>query len=580
MLYGKNNPAFCKRLFHAMVLTGLFQTLLYTGLGVTDLVLASYLFSVPGISAVTVAAPLSFLFSFLNLFFLSGCRVLYTQEIGRFNKESANKYFSTAMTVALILSAISLALMYFAGDRYFDLFGLPAETQQLAREYAKYYKYVYVFTPLVAFVGQMVYSDGDTKLCTIAMVFLFVGNTIFSILGAMFIGMEGIGLAKLVSGLGNLAINSIHFLKKSCTLSYRPYFSLKRQITLIRYGFLDSTFPLFFAINSCIITVFIINHFGSDYLAVNTVVGQAMALASLFWATPEAMLPILNMYRGERNDDGVRKIVKVAGRWSIIIGLVLTAVVFLASPLFPQLFFIEDPVLSEACVLGIRMVSLTLVFHSIMSIPPMYYNAAGHTVLSTAIARCKDSVLYILLFVLCGSLFGVTGMWVGAMLCPIAAALLTLALLRMRFGKRNLLLLKKDGRAITSWDLVLSTDSIVELRDQAESYLSQNNVSRKTINRVSLLIEEYFMLVLEKNRPGKKILAELTLLCGNDTELILRDNGETTDLTASDMHLTSLRCHLLSSLNEKIDLKEYVSTLSCNRSHFKFDYKDSSQTAD
>ena len=59
MLYAQSNLAFCKKQFTSMLTVGLIQGILSIVLGVTDMVLAGHFFGVPGVSAVTVAVPLS-----------------------------------------------------------------------------------------------------------------------------------------------------------------------------------------------------------------------------------------------------------------------------------------------------------------------------------------------------------------------------------------------------------------------------------------------------------------------------------------------------------------------------------------
>ena len=570
MIYAANNPAFCKKRFYYMVAVGLLQSLLSIALGAIDMVLAGYFFGVSGVSAITVSAPLSQIFIFIIMILVNGCRIVYPEEIGRYDKEAANQYFSTALTISILFSVISLVMMLFVGNKYLDLVHISGDTLKLAREYLKYYKYVCILIPFSNFVGQMVYCDGDMKLCTTSNIFFLVGNLIFSVIGAIFLGMGGIALATLVSGLGCLIINSLHFFKKTCVLKYQFYFSFKKQLKLIRYSFIDSTFSLFSGINGFIITTFIIKHFGSDYLAVNSVAGQALGLSGLFSSTSEAMMPILNTYNGEKNNDGVKKIFKVAFKWTIISGLILTSVVLFMAPLFPKIFSLSVPELSGACITGVKLVSLTFVFLSIMTVLPMYYNALGHIILSTVIARFKDSILYIILFVVCGSLFGVNGIWIGTMLCPIVAFVFALVLFKIMFGKKNFLLLENDNRDIKSWDLKLSTESIINLRDQVSKYLADKSFPERTIYRVALLIEELYLLVLEKNKQNQKILAELTVFCDGDTdiELIFRDDGIILDLTDADIQISSLRGYVFTRFSETIDLKSNATSVSFNRNRF------------
>ena len=85
-------------------------------------------------------------------------------------------------------------------------------------------------------------------------------------------------------------------------------------------------------------------------------------------------------------------------------------------------------------------------------------------------------------------------------------------------------------------------------------------------------MEVYYSLILEKNKPDQRITAELPLFCIDDLELIFRDDGKILDPMDRGMALTSLGSYALSRFQEKIDLKEHVSSLSYNRSRFVFEH--------
>ena len=552
-----------------MFLVAMAQGILSMILNATDSVLAGYFCGEAGISAISVASPVGPLFHSLMVAFVYGCRMIYPEEIGRYDQQKANQFFSTAMTTAFTLSVIFLALVFFAGDRYFSIYHITGDTLIYAKAYFSFNKYVYVLSPFVMFLGQMVFCDGDEFIVTTGSVFYLAANIAFSIIGGAAIGMAGISLGTLLSGIGCLGIYIFHFFRKSNTLSYSLHFSFSELRRLVRYSFIDSSFFLFQGINGIIINRFILNRFGESYLAVYAVVVYALGLSGLFGALSEAMLPILNTYRGENNRDGMTKILREAFLAAIRVGLVTGLLIFIAAPLFPWAFSIALPELSRSCIAGVRIISLSFVFISLMTIVPAYYNSAGKVLFSTLVARCKDSFFYLLFIWILGSLFGMNGIWTGIMLCPIAASVLAWILLRLLYGKTNMLLLPSDDRQIQSWDLELSVENIMNLRDEAEKYLLENNVSGKTLFRTLFLVEEVFNLVLEKN-ANKRITAELTIFVDKDVEIIFRDDGIIFDITDEDAKLTSFRAYVISSFEKKIPDKRYALSMAMNRSHFLY----------
>ena len=570
MVFENKNPAFCKKKFYSLFWSGLATGLLFIILGATDSILAGIFVGEEGVSAISVTAPIASAFSFVISVFASGCRIKYPEEIGRGNKEKAAGFFSTALTTTVILSVLFLVLMILFGSRYFEIYNITGNTLKYAEQYFTFNKYVYVLTPFVTFISQMVYSDGGVRISMAGSVTYCILNILLSIVGASYLGMTGIGLGTFVSGIVCFAINCIHFFRKNNMLKYHLHYSFAEQRQLVKFSFMESTFALFSSLNGVIITGFLCSRFGSEYLAVNSVVGYAMGLTALFGGLSEAMLPILNIYRGENNRDGVKKILRVTFRTLIVLSVVITLAVLLSAPLFPGAFSITSPKLINACISGIRITSISYCFIGLMTIMPAYYNAQGKVLLSTIVARFKDSIFYVLFFVLFGTFMGIDGVWIGIMLSPVAAAVLLFIIVYKKYGKKDFFMLPEDGRAVKSWDLTLNTESIISLRDSVEAFLKENKVSENNVIKAAFLIEEVYGLILENNMDKKSVMAELTVLAGTDIELIFRDDGNIFDITDEDSRLTSFRAYVLYSFEQRIREKNNITSLAFNRSRFKF----------
>ena len=89
-----------------------------------------------------------------------------------------------------------------------------------------------------------------------------------------------------------------------------------------------------------------------------------------------------------------------------------------------------------------------------------------------------------------------------------------------------------------------------------------------TINRVKLLIEELYMLILEKNE--KPVLSEMTIYLDPDQiRIICKDNGVLFDISKEDASVTSITSFLVSSYMEKLGRnRQYLTTMSFNRSTY------------
>lgn len=574
-IYEADHPAFCERKFLEMIVAGIFQSTIYTVIGSIGMMIVGFYFGHIGLSAVVVTGPIGFLCGFLITLLTSGCRIIYPEEIGHYERENANDYFSTALTAGALVTAVFMILMFTAGYKYFNLYSLSGETLELAKEYLVFNKYVYVLMPFSGFISQMVYSDGDIRLCTIGNFVYFVLDIVLSFIGGAFFGIRGIGLAALISVLISLLVFSTHFMKKDCELKFRPYYSLKKHMKIMHLSIMDSLYSLFSGMNGVILVSYITSCFGSEYLAVNSVVGQALGYTGLFGAATEAMTPILNLYRGEKNNDGVKKIIRVTIKWILMIGTAMTVLVFLLASFFPLIFSLSDPSLSKTCITGIRIVSLSFIFHGLVTFLTTYYNISGHVIIATVVARLRDSVLYIVCIVVFGYLFGVNGLWIGTMLTPVVTFALVTIAFRIFSNQTSILMLEPDDRKVQSYDFDLVPQTIVMVRDRIGQFLRENSVLSVTANQVELMIEETYMMIYEKNHShknetGKKLLGEATVFIGDNINLILRDNGVTYNIFDEGEKIVTLQDYVFTNLLLRIPQYHNSAALSFNRRQFTF----------
>ena len=568
MVFDKGNPAFCKKRFYSLLGAGIVTGILTIILGSVDSVLAGFYYGDVGLSAVSVTVPLASITGFAISVLVNGCRYIYPLKIGNFDSKSAGNYYSTGLTSALVVSALLLLLILLFGNRYFSFYGITGPILKYAEQYFRFYKFVYILTPVVSFINQMIWCDGDEKVTMTGMAVYFVLNVLLSIVCAAFMGMAGIGLGTLLAGIACFLIYCTHFFKKTNTLRYRFHFSIREQWELVKFGFVESTYLLFYGINGIVLAKFVCGCFGSEYMAAVFVVGCAMSLTTLFGAVSDAMVPLLDTYKGEGNNDGVKKTMRVTLKTQGIIGMVMTAAVIIAAPVFPRVFSIASPELAGVCVSGIRITAVSYIFIGITTVMAAYYNVNGRIIFSTVIARCKDSVFCLAFLILFGMILGMDGVWIGMMLSPVAACVLMFAIVSVEYGRENFLMLPEDNRAVTSYDLLLSMDSVISVRNMAEEFLRENEMPPEAVLKAALLIEDGFGLVIEKNEGNKKVMAELTVMAADDIELIFRDDGVIFDITDENGEISSFRAYIVSGFMGTIEEKSQITSLSFNRAKF------------
>ena len=150
------------------------------------------------------------------------------------------------------------------------------------------------------------------------------------------------------------------------------------------------------------------------------------------------------------------------------------------------------------------------------------------------------------------------------MLSSMVSCVLFTIFLRIRYKKRFPLLLEEAD--IVSRDAKLNLERVLELRDWAEGEILKRGIDSKLVMKIALIIEKIVMSIVENN-PNDEILAELTLIFGEEMQIIIRDNGKRFDLT--DEAVNSFRSFFIYSFLEGSEtLRSYLTTQNYNRHIF------------
>ena len=184
---------------------------------------------------------------------------------------------------------------------------------------------------------------------------------------------------------------------------------------------------------------------------------------------------------------------------------------------------------------------------------------------SLFICLLKDLVTPICSVLLFSDLFGFTGIWIGLALSPVLTISLTALISKLRFLKKKFpFFLDESSRKIYSFDFLVTPENTMKIQDEVGKTLTRENVSSKSVIRAALLIEEIYMLLIEKNTP-KVLLSELTIFLGDHVVMIFRDDGEIFDLTSESNATGSFRGFVVQNIMEHQKDKKNITTTSYNR---------------
>ena len=555
-----------------MLASGTLNALLVTAVLMADTFIAGLMLGERGVAGINLVMPIYSLSSFFVLMFSLGAPILYSHQLGSFQKEDADKTFGTGLFTTIIIGVILFLMLLLLGDAYLHFYDTTPEVCELAKAYLKWLKYVILLNPVYSLVAGMVFADGDEVISIISQLISGVGNILLSVFLCRILGIEGLGLASFVSLAVAFVTLFIHFAKKNNSLHLNLYYSREIIKKIVKYSIVDSSTYLFIAIFTFCCNRLVVHFFGSNMIFVASIIILVKELQILFDGIGEAITPLISLYLGEGTYGGVHEIWHHAKKTARIESILVTGLILIFAPFIVTVIGIKDPQYLPIATMELRVLSISLFFTCRLYLDSSYYIIVDKIPLGVLICALRDMVISLPFAMLGLWIGGINGMGIGLMIAQPIGYLIAVGYVRARYGKENYPLFiadKENSKGSLFYELSLNPEDIISVRDNIENDLRQIGYPKSVINKVSLLVEETLMLIFENN-PKRIVLAECSVLMGEKLTLIIKDDGIIFDLTDSDMKLSSFRSYVISNVAETISSrKKHFLTLSYNRNVFE-----------
>ena len=557
------NDTFCGFLFKKMLLASLLMMFAENLSDIINYILAAQILGNNAMAAVNLVTPLLYFVCFLSALIATGTSYLYSFEIGAFRQEKANKLVGQGAILAVTLSILFAMIFFFGREVFFSFFDVTGEIETYAREYYSLFFLSIAINPIYFLIYVMVYADGGGKNGVIAIFLKLLVNIISSIVLGMKFGIVGVAFGTFLGYLAAMAVFAKWIFFDSQTLKPVLYISLSETVRVMKYSFVSASLYLYIGFGNMILNIFFLKTFGEQNFPILSVIVSIIQLAIFLKGVAEAAEPPINVYLGEKNLDGIKKVMKIAIKVAFLSGAAIIPVFLLFGEEIAGLFGIEDELLSET-VFAIRAIGCSMPFIALIYLFTTYYQISGHMKIAIALSFFKDFGFYLLIPMIFGVLFGMNGFFVGMMLSSVVSCVLFVIFLRVRYGKRFPLLLEEAD--IVSRDAKLNLERVLSLRDWAEGEFLKRGIDSRLVMKIALIIEEIGMLIVENN-PEIEPLAELTIIFGDEIRIIIRDNGKHFDLT--DETVNSFRNFFIYSfLDGSSTDRSYLTTQNYNRHIF------------
>ncbi len=563
---------FMQRKFGGMLVSGTLTMIIVTALSLSDTFIAGAFLGKAAVEGINLVTPMYSLAAFFASVFSTGVPIIYNSEMGKFNKDGADKAFGLGFTMTIAIGCIMFIILMPLGDSYLRFYEPTNEVFELSRSYFFWYKFTILLLPLSMLMSEMVFADGDETLSTASGLTQFISNIVISLLLCGRFGIAGIGFGSFAGTLLSLIVSFLHFSRKTSSLRINFYVSFKMTLSVIKYSIVDAGTYLFIAIVTAVLNRFVTAAYGEDMLILVSVIMLTKELQLLFDGIGNAMTPIIMIYLGENSFGGVEGLCRLAKKTAVLEGIALTVVSMLIAPLVPRMLGVTDPVIAEYVTGGLRIVSIGFTFTSLLYLTSSYYLLIDKIPIAFVMCALRDAAISVPLAVIMGSTFGIYGMFAAFAIAPAAAYGISMQYVYCRYGKESYpLLIKEKEDEVKSffYEINIEPESIITLQADIAGELEKFGIDKRVIGRIKLLIEELYMLIYEKNGQ-KSVRGECTMIIdNNEVTLITKDDGVLLDLAEEDAAAGTIGEYLISNYMRVLAGKQHLITMSYNRNVFE-----------
>lgn len=562
-----------KKKYNAMLLASLLGWMVSLVGELSDSILAGQFISEAAVSATGLVAPLFNFNFFFSVMIGLGSANLYAIKTGGFQKEEAYKTAGQAILLSVLAGIVFSGLMFIGKDVVFNFYNAGAEVEAFAREYYDAMMLVTLIAPPFWTFYYLVSIDGNATLILIADLIQALGNFAASLLFVNKLGIKGLALGTTIAVALSWIVLIPHFLSNKNSIKFKFNLSKKRIKDVCLLGSTVAMTSVYIGVVDVVFNKFILIRFGDALLASYAIINLILNLAQISGCATDAASGLIGTAYAEGNPISMKSLVKRITKVMIIVSGALMVIFFILSKYAPDIYGIVDPTAADAAIFSTRILALSyipsaFIFMYLGYFPKIEMPALGN------ISGFLYSLFTPIAIAMPLGLISYNAMSIGFFLTPIVSLLIIAVIIIKKYGKENfpIPIPKTDALNIISHEFMVDDKEIVLVRDMISDELRKIDVNDTIINKLSLMLEETFLIVKhinENKKPGKKILCEATVMVYKDkVKLITRDNGYIFDITKVDEHLSSLEAYVAASLMEDNKENSYVTSVSFNRNMY------------
>ena len=397
------------------------------------------------LSAVTIVVPyVNFLFA-IAIITGVGSQTIIGIELGKGNRDEANKVFTFIILFILAFSIVLSILGIIFMNQIIRFLGADSSLFNLSHQYLSV---IVFFSPfyIIAYAFEvLVKVDGFPRTAIIGAVSACVTNIIldYILIDKFQMGVKGAALATGIAQFLSCLIFFIHFRSAKGYLRFVKIKMTASEIiqylkTTVAYGFGEFISELNAATFVFIFNLFIIKYLSPEYLSAYAVINyMSLFASSTFQGVCHGTLPLLSYYHGSEEREKSLKIIKMSFIFIFIVSLIMYAIAFFGARTQFEMF-LENKNMISASIRPMRIYALMFLLAGHNLFIASLSSAIGDPKYSIIINILRGSVALFISIYLCVHLLGTRYLFFGAIISEFIVFLISLYSLNKMVNKPKL----------------------------------------------------------------------------------------------------------------------------------------------
>ena len=488
-----------KEYIPAMLMTNLSTLLLVT----VDGVVAGNLVGEDALASINIFSPISILVGSLSILTSSGISISISTAMGKNDPEELDRVKGVSLRVMILAAAAASVLQIPLVWMILTSYGLSPEMFAMTMQYAVG---IMICTPLgiISVTGTyQLQIAGKKKVLMRLSAMEGIANLLFDLffMGVLDIGVGGAGFGTACANLLRCTV-TVFYISRYTDMyrSNTKKITVSDALEVLGVGVPDASYRLIQALQSYLVMKIILAALGTRGAVIKGVCSLCYSLTNVLTSgVSGSMRPLMGLYTGADDKEGVSILMKQGVRLDVIAGGLATLVIELHPEWIYHINGVRD--IPEGGILGVRLFSLVLVVGAINTILRMYLTNRKDSAFATMTTVVCNATLPAFAFLLWKSL-PAPYVFLAYLLTDLTVFAVSYARYRkwMRDDREEL---EKNGEDIVL-NMTVGHDDAVEASRQIRKFADEHGINEKISYRVALCMEEMVAYVKEAETTGLK----------------------------------------------------------------------------